>query len=86
MIELENFGKERTKEVENNDAWILLLRLYNELTRAKNDLEEALLDAHTSQALRRRVREIQTGLVSTLRAFAQFVESDQDHAEEQDHA
>jgi hypothetical protein len=64
-------------ETEDNEAWRLALLLNRQLTRAKDELEKALLDAHSSQALRRSVRQIHRDLVATVRAVAPYFEDTQ---------
>ena len=60
------------------------LALFHHLTKFKNDLETALLDAHNFQALRLRVRDIHSGLVATVRAFAKILGGEKDHADDDD--
>lgn len=73
---------EPTEETEDNETWKLVLSLNHELTRAKNDLEKALLDTHSLQALRRSVREVHTRLVAIVKGYAQYLEIDRGEEEE----
>ena len=79
-------GDELTEETEGNLGWELALALNHELNRAKNDLEKALLDADSHPALRRRVREVHSNLVATVKAYAQYLKTDHDEAEEEGQA
>lgn len=71
-------------EPEESEASGLELALFHQLTKVKDDLETALLDAHSFQALRPRVRHIQSDLASTVRAFAKIFGSEKDHADDDD--
>lgn len=44
MIEPKNSRDQLTEETGNDETWKLVLSLNHELTRAKNDLERALLE------------------------------------------
>jgi hypothetical protein len=69
-------------ESEDNEAWRLALLLNHELTRAKDKLEKALLDARSLQALRRSVRQVHIDLVATERVVARYFEDTQGNDEE----
>src|SRR5215472_16019278 len=65
-------------EESESSGWELVL--FHQVTKFKNDLETALLDAHSFQALRLRVRDIHSGLVATVKAFAKIFGGEKDHA------
>ena len=71
-------------EPEESEASRLELALFHQETKVKNDLETALLNAHSFQALRLRVRDIHSGLVATVKAFAKIFGGEKDHADDDD--
>jgi hypothetical protein len=69
-------------EESESNGWELVL--FHQVTKVKNDLETALLDADGFQALRRRVRVIHSDLVATVKAFAKIFGGEKDHADDDD--
>ena len=69
-------------EESESSGWELVL--FQQLTKVKNDLETALLDAYSFQALRRGVRVIHSDLVGTVKAFAKIFGGEKDHADDDD--
>lgn len=86
MTEPKSSRDELTEETEKNAIWNLAVSLNQELIRAKNDLEKALLDKHSFPALRQSVREVHARLVDMVKAYARYLEEGEEKEGEQDHA